>query len=235
MEFCDKIKNIMAFDVKITTRISILDLIMPYTCRGCGHLGELLCERCKKYIIQPEMRDGWIMAVGRREGALMRLTEEYKYKSIRRTAPVLADLMERAIGELTDKDASAKVDLAGEVVVVPLPTIVKHIRERGFDHTLRLAKVLAKRRGWECRSLLTRVNKAVQVGSNAEMRKKQAKTAYELKPDAARFLKGAKDKTYLLIDDISTTGASLEAAREILQKNGAKRVFGAVVCVGLND
>ena len=220
MEFRDKIKNIMAFDVKITTKISILDLIMPYTCRGCGRLGELLCERCKNYIIQPEMRDGWIMAVGRREGVLMQLVEDYKYKSVRKTAPVLAELMDRVItGD-------------GDTVVVPLPTISQHVRERGFDHTLKLAKALAKRhKNWECRSLLMRANKAVQVGSDAATRKKQAKSAYELAPDAIILA----DKTYLLVDDISTTGASMEAARKILEKNGAKRVLGAVVCVGLND
>ncbi|MBQ3306544.1 ComF family protein [Candidatus Saccharibacteria bacterium] len=217
----------MGFDVKITTKISILDLIMPYTCRGCGRLGELLCGRCKNYIIQPETRDRWIYAVGRREGVLMRLTEDYKYKSIRKTAEVLAELLDKALPE----------ELSGpEVVLVPLPTILPHIRERGFDHTLRLAKALSRRRGFQVNSLLSRANKTVQVGSNAATRKKQAEEAYELAPGVAGDKAAlSADKTYLLLDDVSTTGASLSAAREILRKNGAKRVLGAVICLGLND
>ena len=258
MYFCDKIKRIMAFDVKITTKISILDLIMPYTCRGCGRLGELLCGRCKNYIIQPEMRDGWIVAVGRREGVLMRLVEDYKYKSVRKTAGVLAELMDAALQVaagpvgLRPSASQGAVTADASVVVVPLPTIAKHIRERGFDHTLKLAKALARRhKDWECRSLLVRANKTVQVGSNAETRKKQAAAAYELAPDAVRMVSGKAsgggcdwhgshgrlpaDKTYLLVDDVSTTGASLKAAREILRRAGAKKIFGAVVCIGLND
>lgn len=248
----------MGFDVKKTTKISVLDLLMPYTCRGCGRLGSLLCECCKKNILQPECKDGWIYAVGRREGVLMQLVEDYKYKSIRKTALVLAELMDRALLQIAGGHDAANASLAAdvttagilpiatEIVVVPLPTISKHIRERGFDHTLNLARVLAKRRGWECCSLLSRVNKTVQVGSDAEVRKRQAKEAYTLatgRKKAGRF--GAcngdtggrlfADKTYLLVDDVSTTGASLEAARGVLFKNGAKRVLGAVVCVGLSD
>lgn len=251
MHFRDKIKRIMAFDVKITTKISVLDLIMPYTCRGCGHLGELLCGCCKNYIIQPEMRDGWIVAVGRREGVLMQLVEDYKYKSVRKTAPILAELMDEvlltaagpAVADTSPTVAGATagappvalpavISLAPDTIVVPLPTISKHIRERGFDHTLKLARALARRhKSWKCCSLIARANKAVQVGSNAEMRKKQALTAYELAPS----VEVSADKTYLLVDDISTTGASLEAAREVLRRAGAKKIFGAVVCVGFSD
>ena len=215
MDFYDKIKNIMAFDVKITTKISILDLLAPYTCRGCGRLGELLCKCCKKYIISAEKRD-FVYAVGRREGVLMQLTEDYKYKSIRRTAVILAELI----------DAVLPADLVN-VVVVPLPTVAQHIRERGFDHTLRLAKALARRRGWEVSRCLKRANKTVQVGQDAKTRAAQAARAYEFK--------GSIDstKTYLLLDDVWTTGATMKAGKKLLEKNGALRVLGAVVCVGL--
>lgn len=221
----------MGFDVKITTKISILDLLMPYTCRGCGRLGDILCERCKKYIISSEIRDGWIYAVGRREGVLMKITEEYKYKSIRKTSEVLAELLDAVLPEKFK---------GKEVVLVPLPTISRHIRERGFDHTLRLAKALSRRRDFQVNSLLLRVNKTVQVGADAKTRKAQAKKAYSLSPEATKIMgrnsnKLPADKVYLLLDDVSTTGASLQAARDLLKKAGAKEVFATVVCVGLND
>lgn len=207
----------MSFDVKITTKVSVLDLLAPYTCRGCGRLGELLCERCKKYIISAEKRD-FVYAVGRREGVLMELTEDYKYKSIRKTATVLAELIDEVL----------PIDLEN-VVIVPLPTAVQHIRERGFDHTLKLAKALAKRRGWVVERLLKRINKTVQVGQDARTRAMQAKKAYEFT--------GSIDskKTYLLLDDVWTTGATMKAGKKILEKNGAKIVVGAVVCLGLID
>ena len=151
-------------------------------------------------------------AVGYREGVLMRLTEDYKYKSVRKTGEVLAEMMDAAIPSL-----------GGEIVVVPLPTIGKHIRERGFDHTLILAKKLARRRGWQCKALVERVNKTVQVGANEKVRKEQAKKAYAV----VRQLDNRK--TYLLLDDVWTTGASMEAAIEAVKKAGARKVASAVV------
>ncbi len=206
----------MGFDVKITTRISILDLFAPYTCRGCGCLGELLCERCKKYIISPEKRE-FVYAVGRREGVLMQLTEDYKYKSIRRTAEVLAELIDEVLPD----------NLGSEVIIVPLPTIGRHIRERGFDHTLYLAKKLAKRRGWKVSGNLRRINKTVQVGQDAKTRAAQAERAYEFVGEIEA------GKTYLLLDDVWTTGSTMRVAKKLLEKNGASQVVGAVICVGL--
>ncbi len=36
--------------MKNTTKWGLLDLVCPHTCRGCGELGAVFCERCKKYI-----------------------------------------------------------------------------------------------------------------------------------------------------------------------------------------
>ncbi|MBP3899286.1 ComF family protein [Candidatus Saccharibacteria bacterium] len=155
-----------------------------------------------------------VYAVSYRDGVMLKLTEDYKYKSIRKTAEVLAELMSAAIPK------SLK-----DVVVVPLPTIVKHIRERGFDHTLLLAKNLARLRGWRVERVIGRVNKTVQVGADEETRRRQAKEAYAV-------VRGVNaEATYLLIDDVWTTGASMEAATKAIKKAGAKKVAAAVVLI----
>ncbi|MBR0415850.1 ComF family protein [Candidatus Saccharibacteria bacterium] len=155
-----------------------------------------------------------VYAVSYRDGVMLKLTEDYKYKSIRKTAEVLAELMSAAIPKRLK-----------DVVVVPLPTIAKHIRERGFDHTLLLAKSLARLRGWKVEQVIGRVNKTVQVGADEETRRRQAKEAYEVASvvDA--------ETTYLLIDDVWTTGASMEAATKAIKKAGAKKVAAAVVLI----
>lgn len=146
----------------------------------------------------------------------MKLTEDYKYKSIRKTAEVLAELMDAAI----PRDFALNT---AEVVVVPLPTISKHIRQRGFDHTFLLAKELAKRRKWKVERVISRKNKTVQVGKDEKTRKAQAKGAYEI---SARL---DCKKKYLLIDDVWTTGASMEAAINAVKKAGAVDVASAVI------
>ena len=117
------------------------------------------------------------------------------------------------------------------IVLVPLPTIRKHIRERGFDHTLRLCfeleNFLQKRLddlgvSVEYQSLLVRKNKTVQVGKEKKERVKQAEKAYGI----CEGVKLDMNTLYILVDDVTTTGASLAAAKKILQ---AKQVWAAVL------
>ena len=118
-----------------------------------------------------------------------------------------------------------------KIVLVPLPTIRKHIRERGFDHTLRLCfeleNFLQKRLddfgiSVEYKSLLVRKNKTVQVGKEKKERVKQAEKAYGI----CEGVKLDTSTLYILVDDVTTTGASLAAAKKILQ---AGQVWAAVL------
>jgi hypothetical protein len=125
----------------------------------------------------------------------------------------------------------AEIQEIRKIVLVPLPTIRKHIRERGFDHTLRLCfeleNFLQKRleklgMQVEYRDLLVRKNKTVQVGKEKKERVKQAEKAYGIREGVE-----IENKTlYILVDDVTTTGASLAAAKKILQ---ADRVWAAVL------
>ena len=221
----------MGFIVNITTNISVLDLVFPFSCRGCGHTGEVLCGRCKKNLMGGfldgekikknggELRLGAIenlYAAGYREGVLRKMVVEYKYSARRAYAGVLAEILAEVVPDF----------LGEKVAVVPMPTISRHIRERGFDHTYRLAKKLASRRGWEFLPVIKRINRTTQVGQNEEMRERQAAEAYKV------FEEVSSDKTYLLLDDIWTTGATMRSGAEVLVEKGARKVVGAVICKG---
>lgn len=242
----------MKFVVKNTTRCGVLDLLCPHSCRGCGRLGSVLCERCKKNLItarrmicpvcKQEFELGLndmenmscsecdlggftaIFAAGWRDGVLKKMVEEYKYQAIWALGDVLAEVLEEM---LPSKDEIFWRDLGQcEVVIVPLPTIGRHVRERGLDHTFRMAHKLAKWRGWKCERILSRAADTVQVGAKAADREEQARKAYEVygKVDAERI--------YVLLDDVWTTGASMRAAAEVMRLAGAKRLIGLVVAVG---
>lgn len=227
----------MGFVVKNTTKCGVLDLLCPHTCRGCGRLGEILCGCCKnnidlgemricplckeivasssKICVNCEMPFGAVFVGGWKEGVLGDLVKEYKYKAVRAIGEVLVEILDKRIGKLE-----------GEVVVVPLPTIGRHVRERGFDHTWVLGKKLAKQRGWRCERILERAADTVQVGAQAVERQKQAEKAYMVgrKVDPVR--------QYLLLDDVWTTGASLLSAAKMMKSAGAKVVLAAVVVTG---
>lgn len=167
-----------------------------------------VCEDCKSGF-------AGLWAFGWREGVLKKLIEQYKYQSVRAMSDVLAELL----------DVALPVDLPQDVVVVPLPTIGRHIRERGFDHTMLLAKKLAKRRNWQVQRILMRTADTVQVGAKVAEREEQAKRAYGLNGEIN------KDTQYLLLDDVWTTGASMLAALSVLKNAGAQTVYGVVLGV----
>lgn len=231
----------MRIVVKNTTSWRIADLLCPHTCRGCGRLGTVFCGCCKNNILEKrvnvcplckhkldvnekqrcgdcEIGFDEVFVGGWREGALSKLVAEYKYKSVRAAGVVLAEVLNASIPERWGADK--------EVIVVPLPTIGKHVRERGFDHTLCLAKKLARRRGWKVERLLVRKADTVQVGTKAAERQEQAERAYEA---TRRTQKGVK---YLLLDDVWTTGASAMAAERAMRGVGAEDVNMVVIEVG---
>lgn len=237
----------MANVVKITMLLKPADLFFPLSCEGCGRLGEVLCECCKNDILfehedfclncrsefdaaqssvfASRERDAQFcqvcgfpktFAVGMRGGLVGKLVHDYKYESRRALSKPLAELLDGVVPYFD-----------GKVVVVPMPTIRKHIFQRGFDHTLLLAKKFARIRGYRVASIIRRARNTVQVGADAGTRKAQARSAYKISPVA----KIDPEAIYLLVDDVWTTGATMRAGMKVLREAGAERILGAVVAV----
>ena len=111
-------------------------------------------------------------------------------------------------------------DFDNDTVFVPLPTISKHVRERGFGHIEYLLRRLSRGDGRRlaCAKVLKRVNLTVQVGSSSEKRKTQAAKAYELVKNFN------PNKHFILVDDVWTTGSSMLAAAQKMRSQGAQKV-----------
>ena len=104
-----------------------------------------------------------------------------------------------------------------------VPTAHGRVRVRGYDQARLLAKALARRRGWQYQALLSRTGSGRQVGSTRQQRFTQLETAFKL--DSSRK---AIEGHILLVDDVLTTGASVEAASSVLKSAGAKTIDVAV-------
>lgn len=234
--------------VKNTTRYGLLDLLCPHTCIGCGRLGTAICGCCKKHIIQGRLDicplckqvltdssgGGWrgcqdcespferIWVTGWREGALAKMVTEYKYHAMRALTKDLVEVLDETLPKGRQSSGYGTI----EMVVVPLPTIGRHVRERGIDHTDLLARGLAERRRWRYQRVLERAVDTVQVGTKATERQKQAREAY------VAVSQCDAQKCFLLLDDVWTTGATMLAAAQKMRTAGAKRVFGIVLATG---
>lgn len=121
------------------------------------------------------------------------------------------------VGWLAERMAPAAPD--GVDVVTWAPTGAPRRRRRGFDHAELLARAIARRRGLPSSRLLVRRGSTPQAGLDAGARRGNP-----------RFVaSGCGGRSVLVVDDVTTTGATLEAAGRALLVAGATAVHGLVV------
>jgi ComF family protein len=112
------------------------------------------------------------------------------------------------------------------LLTIPVPLSLKRLRERGFNQSLLLAAHVARSLRVELDSLSFRRIRDTQpqtgLGKNA--RRKNVRNAFELKnPDMVR------KRPVLLVDDVATTGNTLNECAKVLKKAGCDKVFCAVL------
>jgi ComF family protein len=185
--------------------------LTPPLCLRCGDplpswrsisRSESHCPRCRR-------RDSAISrarALGAYDGALRRIVHALKYGRRRSIARPLARLMREQAAELFEE-----VDVA---VAVPLHRARR--RARGFNQ----AEELARHLGLPARSVLRRTRATPsQTDLPAAQRHANVRGAF-----AMRRHVDVRDLVVLLVDDVSTTGATLEACGRTLRAAGAREV-----------
>jgi len=146
-------------------------------------------------------------AVGRYEGALRDIVHAFKYEGRRSLARPLGRLM---------RDAGAPL-LSGADCVVAVPLHPWRRLRRGFNQTLDLAKELDR----PIVHALWRVHATPpQMGLPARARRTNVRGAFILSP----FAPALDDRIMVLVDDVRTTGATLDACARVLKRAGAKEV-----------
>jgi ComF family protein len=143
-------------------------------------------------------------------GLAKKLIRAYKFERVRAAYKPLAEA------------TLAILPYFNDITIVHIPTAPTRIRQRGYDQSALLAREIASQRGWRHCYLLRRRHDFRQVGSTRAQRFAQAAHAFEIRGDAA-------GKHILLVDDVTTSGATLSAAAELLMAAGAARVDAVVV------
>ncbi len=200
----------------------ILDSLAPEECYFCRKLGDSICKNCLKtrcnfgnFLSQPNTIISKEFYLSQRSGELQKIVDEFKLQSKRQNAHYLSHLFADFLNsnEVFNRNRD-------RIILVPVPTLSAHIRERGFDHTQILAKQLSKVLKIKRLEIIAKVSKTTQRGANFKTRQIQAKKSYQFIGE-----KLSKDKIYVILDDIRTTGATLNSIAEILLKNGADEIW----------
>jgi len=216
-----------------------LNLLFPKWCIGCGKEGDFICSTCRSIprIMPPlcprcgKPQPSGILCPGcvswraeidgirspfRFDGVMRQAIYQLKYRNLRALAEPLAKLLQ---------DYLITNPMPGEVLV-PVPLHQKRLRERGYNQSSLLAKELGKL-----------IN--LPVVDDCLIRQRHAPPQTRTSTVDERWSNvadaftchdhGLRDKQVLLIDDVSTSGATLDACAAALKAAGATSVWGLVL------
>lgn len=136
---------------------------------------------------------------------------------------------ERILSPLFAKLLCDVIRRMGESVIVPVPPRKGKIRKNGWDQIDELCLFLAKRYGFKVLRILERKTTVQQKKLTRLQRLESIKTAYTLCAQkilekSLKSFSGKMPDSVCLIDDVCTTGATLESCAEILKTAGIKKV-----------
>lgn len=148
------------------------------------------------------------------DGALMTAIHQFKYGS----KTFLSD----SLGRLLAQFAVDWVKESDGLLTVPVPLHPKRLRERGFNQSLLLARPVARQLNSDLDFLsLRRVRYTLsQTGLKKEERRRNVRGAFQMKDPGV-----VKGKTVLLVDDVATTGNTLNECARVLRRSGCKEVL----------
>jgi len=165
------------------------------------------------------------VALGLYEGQLARWVRALKYEN----SPGLA----RPLGGLLALVVAGALGCAADAVVVPVPLDPRRRVERGYNQAALLAGSLAASLGLAVLpdALARREGTAAQATLDRQARLRNLRDAFVPGPGwPGRRLHG---REVLLVDDVLTTGATIQACAEAILRAGAGRVFACVVAAGV--
>lgn len=221
-----------------------LDLLFPPRCVGCRQSGHLLCPTCLRGMQplpapfcqhcglplittaascaacrQHRLHLHGLRCVHLYQNALINAIHALKYTGQPRLAEPLGLLL---AGAFTQYGMRADA-------LIPLPLHPQRQQQRGYNQAALLARSCAAHLNIPCREdLVARIRATrAQVGLNAQQRLQNVSGAFALAPTVQdRSLAGA---TLVIIDDVCTTGATLEACAAPLYAAGAREIWGLVL------
>jgi ComF family protein len=226
----------------------IIDLLFPPACVGCDNFGPWLCDDCLKNIGAPietcifcnektlhgltcgdcrkhNSLTGIISIGGYKNPVLRNSIHALKFSGVRDIAEPLGDLLAKSILKTLGSDLNG-------FSIIPMPLHKKRERERGFNQSALLADRISSLLSIPVANLLIREKATTpQASLNSKMldlRQENIADAFIINPEYTAIM----PKKIIILDDVATSGSTLNEATKLLGEKGVKEIWGAVVCRG---
>ena len=197
--------------------LSTMGILESQFCPGCQKrlVDSRVCPTCKKFI----KLNGLYFAAPYKNNLVKQLITKFKYEPfVKELRETLAHLIITHL-ELCDKKES---DFS-EFYLIPVPLEIKRLKWRGFNQSEEIGKELAKSLKIPLLSdVLCKTKETLpQMELSVEKRKENIKGAFLVKNKEK--IAGRK---ILLVDDVYTTGSTMQECARVLKDAGAKEVWG---------
>lgn len=210
---------------------SILDFIFPVDCISCKKQGGYLCTECLNNLQEAERESlKWIFPIyDYRDPIIKKAIWLLKYKNKRKITKILSEaLYPRILEELSE---ITLLENFHNPILIPIPLAPKRKKERGFNQAELVCQHLAK---------LDASNKNFTLITNVLIKPKDTihQAHIHNRKDRLENLLGSfsvknadliKNRNIILIDDITTTGATLSEAKKVLREHGAKKIIAFTI------
>jgi ComF family protein len=199
----------------------VASLVAPPRCAACDERVPILtvfCATCARTAERAPLGDSDAIAAFHYGGAIARAISRLKYERRPDLARPLGDLLWRAV----ERHAAA---LAG-VVVVPVPLHRARLAERGFNQSALLGRRVARRLGAPLLALALARTRDTPRQATLDRAGRAANVAGVFRCRDGRAVRGRR---VLVVDDVRTTGATLDACAAALLDAGARSIGFAVV------
>lgn len=213
-----------------TIKNFLLDALFPVNCLGCQKPGELICSSCLKQIIVLGLwkinfrhLDKAVVALDYRQPLVRKAVKTLKYspfnqKILEYLVPFLIELLKffpKAVNYLKKNN----------FILVPVPLTRKKLAFRGFNQSELIAQELAGEFDLPLENVLKKIKDTLsQTSLDHQQRKNNVRNAFEVR--------GKCPLNVVLVDDVLTSGATLNEAAKTLRRAGAKEIWAIVLTQG---
>ena len=207
-----------------TECVGVLRKVQEPVCMRCGReLGEDQQEYCVRCRLQP-MSFERNFAVWEYDKRMKKSIADFKYNGRKEYADFYIRHMMQMYGE--------RLLRCGVEALIPVPISDKRRRNRGFNQAELLADGLSKQMGIPSLRLMKRVkNTLPQNGLSPEERKKNLEASIVWNETEEKHITRLP-QTVALVDDIFTTGITMETCTKVLHEHGILSVYGICISIG---
>ncbi len=208
----------------------ILELIFPEKCIGCRKKHETLCTTCIEKIEKPQdnLPARYVALFSFKNPVLKRALWELKYKNKRLVANRVGKILgEHILGEISEVTIfSAQYT----PILIPIPLHHTRKKKRGYNQSELIAEsalsICGKNMGELRSDILFKIR---DTEPQAKIKNRMKRLQNLAGCFAVKNPNTISGRNIILIDDVTTTGATLDEARKELIKNGAKKVIGYTI------